>query len=225
MPTTAAALALKDKAEFLAGSISSLFAGCEADTGAESRAKILSTLGRIDALRLARTQDEFEAAFDLLATRRFFLEFTKLLSDEHVQELIRKERACVVAGHVPAVKSARAAELGDDLGERFELLQPLLVKAAPKGKPTSSVLEAFAAWIVASGGIRLGTYAPDQWSEWMIGMLWNFGRRALMEIAHEAGVSWEDAIDGLATSRDRRLQGMPFDQAVSDEAAKLLGLQ
>lgn len=223
MTTTAAALALSGRAELLAGFVSSLFASC--DENAEARAKILSTIGRVDALRLARSQDEFEAAFDLLASTRFFLEFDRLVSDENVLALLRKEEACELAGHAAVVKDLRAAEFGEDLAERYSLFLGLLKKADPSGKPTREVFEALAAWAAAEVGVLLAAYAPDQWAEWMPGMLWNFGRRALVDVARVAGVGWAEAIDGLTTSRDQRLAAQPFDESASDEAATLLGLQ
>jgi len=216
-------MSLRGNEGLLAGSISSLFTACDAD--AEARAKILSTLGRVEALHLARSQEELEAAFDLLATRRVFFEFERLFKDEHVRRLVRAELACEIAGHAPVVKDVRAAELGDDLGERYALMVQLLIDAQPKGKPPAAVLEALAGWTAASAGIRLASYAPERWADWMVGMLWNFGRRALVDIARAAGLPWEKAIDGLITSRDRRLREQPFDQATSDEAARLLGIQ
>lgn len=230
MTTTAAALALSqahERAHLLVGSISSMFTECDDHQGvdAHARAKILATIGRVDALHLARSQDEFEAACEMLATRRSFFEFARLVSDEHVQRLIRAVHACEIAGHHPPVKSTRAAELRDDLGERFSLLMALLSKMQPQTKPPTAVLEALAAVFVAGAGLQLAAYSTDRWAEWMTGMLWNSGRRALIEIAREAGISWETAVDTLTTRRDRSLLAQPFDQAMSDEAARLLGIQ
>ncbi len=227
MTMTAAAHALKGREVFLSGSISSLLAGCDGvhDADAKPRALLLSTFGRVWALRLARSQDEFEAAFELLATRRFALEFNRLFTDQRVLRLVREARACELAGHGPMVVDHHAEELADDLAERYALLASLLAELKPSGRPPHAVLDAYAGWIVAAAATKLASFAPDQWSDWMVGMLWNFGRRALVDIAKTAGASWGVAVERLTTKRDLRLLEKPFDQATSDEAARLLGIQ
>ena len=57
MTTTTAALALREQADVLAGSISSLFAVCGDNADATAHAKVVATIGRIDALRFARTEE------------------------------------------------------------------------------------------------------------------------------------------------------------------------
>jgi hypothetical protein len=232
------ALAL-DGLDLVLGSIVSLLRGDDADESV-ARAKVVVTLGRVEALRLARSPDEFEAAFDLLAKSRFLVEIQRMITDPGVRLLAQSGRALELAGHWPAATDPTAEEYAADLLERGTLLAQLLAErhglslAAPSDaaleelrapRPRGPVAADLTSWMVSVIGLTISACGPHPWPRWMTGLLWSYGRRAVVDLANQCEVSWESASDALTTTRDRRLMAEPYDQAASDEAASLLGLQ
>jgi hypothetical protein len=205
----------------------SLFVDCErdrAEADAGARGKLLSVVGRVEALHLARTQDEFESIFEQLASPRFLIEFAKMVRDPDVLRLLREQEACILAGHMPQVRSQEADDLARDLVERILLTVGVLNAVHAPAKPPKKALAGFAAWIIAFAVVQFAAYDPDDRPGWMANMAWNFGRRGLMDVMEAVGVPWEQAA-GLFTTRDRILESLPVNAAASDATARLLGLQ
>jgi hypothetical protein len=226
--TEAAALERIGDGAVIAESIASLFTDCQdnqAEADGRARAKILSTMGRVESLRHARSEHEFESAFEFLATPRFFREFATLVSDPDVQAFLRRIEACELAGHAAPIRDARAAELANDLSERHQIAWRLVTESSPSAEISQKEHSALAGWLVASSALALAAVSRESWAEWMIGISWTLGRRALLGLAEAAGVAWEVAADGFVTERDRRLSAQPFDADASAETARLLGIQ
>jgi hypothetical protein len=216
--------------------VSTLFRTRPDRAEAEGRAKFLVTIGRVEALTRAASEEEFDAAFELLATPRFLAEVFRIAFDPSVERMARAAMAHELAGCLTAAADPRAKELADDLLERMKLLAEILreihgapppmdPKAAIKGLlRAKTVAQVAAAWMVSVLGLLTAAYRDD-WDEGTTGKLWSRGRRAVIDLAGQADVPWDTVVDRLITSREKRLASEPFDATASDEAARLLGLQ
>ncbi len=219
-----AAHALNDQTGIVAEAIRLLISGAGLDADGPVRSKLAKTFRRVDTLRSARSEDELETAFDQMATRRFGLEVAKLLKDPFVARVIRCGQAREVAGRTTSAKNQRAQEFLDDLRDGISLFASLPANGSGPAKPTGKMAEGFAAWFTSAAALSLASYSSDDWEDWKVGMLWNFGRRAVVDTGKLLGLRWEDVVDATTTPRDRSLLARPFDQAASDEAARVLGL-
>lgn len=195
-------------------------------------ARVRVVFAQFEALRRAPTQVAFEQAFDVLATRRFMLQTLTLVVDPAFQAIATKPLARDLRPH--EVRSRYAEELAADLRERLQLLLRAC-GAEPPSRPiriddvrkslNRQLDDDVARGLAANIALIMAAHGDDSWPDWMVGMLWNIGNRSVLALAQHAGLPWGTAVDSLVTARDRRLAGMPFDQAESDRAKRLLGLQ
>lgn len=182
-------------------------------------ARIRVAGSRLLALRQSTNEDEFEATFDLIARPRLFLEFASILQDPTLERLAAANRARALSPQ--ALMNPKAMEYAEDLVERTRLLFTRDQVAPPS---TRGWAEDNARGFVAFMALALAAHDRHAWHPWMVGMLWNLGRRATVEMAKHWGLTWEEATDLLVTKRDRAIAAKPFDQAASDEARRTLGL-
>lgn len=197
---------------------------------AKRMAELRTTVFQVaDPLRRATTQDQFEAAFDLVADKRFLIRFMGLTLDPMQQELEHRLAAFVNVRPV----NPEARELQRDLMERLHLVcnaaDPHGVAPRPDPQAASKMLR----WWpgideiarIFAAALSLGVIAHDKqpWQEWSTGLLWNLGLRSVHGVAHHLGMSWEAAADAMVSGRDRRLAAKPFDPDASRHAMELLG--
>lgn len=204
------------------------------------RAKVVArykaaVLAITEPLRRAATQDEFDTVFEAVATREFLTRVIRIISEPAMDEELRAARARAL-GPRPLPRRPLPSELQQDLLERLRLIGNAL--GAPpsttvSGEELRRALPALGTWrgaqdlahlFAATLALTVACHDREPWRDWMVGMLWNLGARAAMEVACAAGMTWEQAADALVTSRDARLAAQPFDQAASDAALRQLGL-
>ncbi len=179
-------------------------------------ARIRVATSRFLALRQATTEDEFEATFDLVARPRLFLEVVSIVQDPAVERLANQLSAREFSPR--ALMNPTAQEYADDLLERARLVfQKCLVVHRAGAEENARAFTAFIA-------LMLAAIDRHAWHPWMVGMLWNLGRRAVLGMATRSGLTWEEATDLLVTKRDRSIAAKPFDQGASDETRRILGL-
>jgi hypothetical protein len=186
------------------------------DVEADLVARMRVVVANLDALRKASSEDEFEATYDLIARPRFTAELFSVISHPGFRELDRKARAQQLAGRVAPINRI-ALEHAEDLLEKFSTL---MRSHGSKAKDRCEEARAFVAFFA----LNVAAYDRRAWHPWMVGMLWNFGHRALLTMAKKTGIDEEAAVGLLTTSRDRKLLAKPFDQEESDRALRLLGL-
>ncbi len=180
-------------------------------------ARIRVAASRFRALRQATTEDEFEATFDLVARPRLFLEVLSIVQDPVLKRLADQLSARELSPRT--LMNPLAQEYADDLLERANLVfQRCLVVHRAGAEDNARAFTAFMA-------LMLAAIDRHAWHPWMVGMLWNLGRRAVLGMATRSGLTWEQATDLLVTKRDRAISARPFDPAGSDETSRILGLQ
>jgi hypothetical protein len=196
--------------------IESLLGTSDEALEAELAARVRVAGARLFALKHAATEDEFDKTFDLVARPRLLLEFAAILQHEAFAKLSTSAQVDL-RGEQPT--DLVAMEYAADVMERAALL----AQKAPSSLPRGS-FDSIARYFTSFTALALAAYDPKPWKPWMVGMLWNLGRRSTVEMAHFCGLSWEEATDLLVTKRDRAMAAKPFDQAASDEACRTLGL-
>ncbi len=239
MDTAAYAIALEraialDEGSPFVESIARFFLG-ERETTAELAARYRRLIiGAAEPLRQAANESEFRATFDLLDGCAFLSDIATLCRSPAFPEVERVARAAELSHSQPQPRNERALVLRDDLFERSAMLFPV---PRPRQDPAIIATESdrlvteipglaadVGRFLACTTGLTYAAFGRELWEPWQLGLLWTFGERALMAQAKAFGIPPDVAVARTTTRRDRELMAQPVDQAASDQALALLGL-